>query len=140
MIRSAVSIADGRIRAKFDATSYFEQATSRTILEMAHGNWTGIPALDAARHCADHRRFRELKYALDRAFSVPRIEIRAAVHGPDALRWIRLHRADVAARIEADLDQDVCGFSRPDVGPSWDWSPDWPSDYERLDRFEHDAA
>lgn len=140
MIRSAVSIADGRIRAKFDATGYFEQATSRAIVDLAFGDWTGTAALRAARHCAEHLRFRDLGAVLDCAFSVPRIEIRAAVHGPDALRWIRLYRADIAATIEADLDRDVCGPPRPDIGPSWDRSPDWPPGYECLDRFATDAA
>lgn len=140
MIRSAVSIADGSLRAKFDATGYFEQATSREIVTLACGTWSGAPALDAARYCAAALPYPELRDILDRAFAFPRIAIRAAVHGPDALRWIRRNRADIGAAIEAALAQDVCGHGCPDAGPSWDRLPGWPAGYEGMGRLEDTAA
>lgn len=140
MIRSAVSIADGSVRAKFDATVYFEQATAREILMLAGDMWRGACALDAAHYCSENLPFPHLRSVLDRACAVRQIGIRAAVHGPDALRWIRRHRADIGAAIEVALAQDVFEHGCPDSGPSWDRMAGWPVGYEGMGRLEDSAA
>lgn len=136
MIRAAAISVGGLVRVKFDASGYFEQAIDRDLVALAFDDWRGEEAGIVARYCASSGEFPHLLDALDRIRTIPDVDLTVALHGPDALRWIREHRIDVVASLEAVFGRGSCDPEGLDRGPGWDDDPAWDCAYEHRRGFD----
>jgi hypothetical protein len=138
MVRAAALSVGCQIRIKFDASSYFEQAIDREIIDLACGGWHSEKALRVAEFCAASGEFPLLSDALENVRSSGCDDLLIELHGPDALRWIREHRIDVVACIESVFGRGSCDPEGLDCGPYWDDDAAWDCAYEhRQDGVGH---
>lgn len=134
MVRAAALAGGGKVRAKFDASGFFEQAIDREIVALAVEGWSGAGAGEVARHCSATGDFPELRAVVEMAGLTGRDTLEVEVYGPDALRWLREHRPDIVAGIETVQGRGSCDCRSLDDGPPWDDDPEWDGCYEHRRR------
>jgi hypothetical protein len=134
MVRAAALAGGGLIRAKFDASGFFEQAIDREIVALAIDGWRGPGAGEIARHCSATGDFPERLAVVEMAGFAGQDTLEVQVYGPDALRWLREHRPDIVAAIESVNGRGSCDCRELDGGPRWDDDPEWDGCYERRRR------
>jgi hypothetical protein len=130
MVRAAALAGGGTVRAKFDASGFFEQAIDREIVALAIEGWRGPGACEVARHCAATADFPELLAVVEMGDLAGRDTLEVEVYGPDALKWLREHRPDIVAGIESVTGRGSCDFRGLDRGPRWDHDSEWDGCYE----------
>jgi hypothetical protein len=105
MIQAACHTADEAMRVEFDATPWFEDADSRTIVLLARKNWSAPWVADALEARPGYEALHELiRYARDRLEmetredpSWPTFECRVDAAGATA--WLNRYRPDIAAQL-----------------------------------------
>jgi hypothetical protein len=131
VIRAAACTGDGLVRAKFDASEFFENAIDRQIVCLALEQWSGEAVAVVARFCSNAGDFPQLISVVETSDSDNQISLEVEIYGPDALAWLRQHRPDIVALIEDILGRGSCDHEGPYPAPHWDDDPDWPGSYER---------
>jgi hypothetical protein len=106
VIRTQCRTADDKMSITFDATPWFSEADSESIIQLAQHGWSSPWVADALQHRPGYEHLRELiEYATERleeeSLEDPTWStFECVVSGPDAMAWLHEHRPDTAAQVD----------------------------------------
>ena len=105
MIRTACRTADNRLALEFDATPWFREADSQSILHIAEQGWSSVWVADALEGRPGYEELHRLiDYAAtrlrDETLEDPTWEtFECVVNQPDATQWLSENRPEIAAML-----------------------------------------
>lgn len=103
MIKAQVRDDEFRTSSKFDATSWFEQASDDEILDLAKIDWGGNQAADAVAEFYEGHHVGEPDTvdAVFKAVNVLDTGYECYIDEADALRWVQENRPQLMDKINA---------------------------------------
>jgi len=105
MIHATCHTADNVVCLEFDATPWFSEAATPSIVDLAQRGWSSTAIADSLERRRGYERLHDLvEYAAKRLQSEslehPTLEtFECVVDGPEAVAWLGKNRPDVVARI-----------------------------------------
>jgi hypothetical protein len=115
MIRASCHTADNALALEFDATPWFREADSQTILHLAEQDWSSVWVADALETRPGCERLRQLvEYAATRlreeSLEDPTwAAIECVVSQPDGTQWLRENRPEIALMLQSQQTDSQAG-------------------------------